>query len=350
MKRIAVLGAGSWGTTLALHLDRLGHQVRLWEFDAARAEELASTRLSLPFLPDHPLPGRLRVTGQLDEALAEADAALVAVPSHAIVSLGSALRRLPAGGPRLWVSATKGIDEESGLTPRPLLSQSGGLALEAIVVLAGPSFAADVVAGRPTAILASGDDPQRARRVQRLFSSESFRVYTNPDPLGVEIGVSLKNVIAIAAGLAEGLGLGRNALGALVTRGLAEITRLGTALGGRTETFLGLAGIGDLVITATSDLSRNFRVGFALAQGGELEQILKELQMVAEGVRTCRSALRLAARHRIELPICSEVKAVLYDRKDPPRAAVLDLMRRPLRAEFGGENDERGGGEALSLD
>jgi glycerol-3-phosphate dehydrogenase (NAD(P)+) len=204
---------------------------------------------------------------------------------------------------------------------------------ERIVVLAGPSFALEVAAGKPTAILAAGSEPEHCRRVQALFSSDSLRVYTSPDPLGVEIGVALKNVIAIAAGIAEGLDLGRNGLGALLTRGLAEITRLGVRLGAHPETFLGLAGIGDLVITSTSRLSRNYRVGLALAQGCPLEQILNEIGMVAEGVRTCRSALRLAGRLDLELPITRQVHAVLFEGRDP-RDAVLELMRRPLRPEF----------------
>ncbi|MBD3235956.1 MAG: NAD(P)H-dependent glycerol-3-phosphate dehydrogenase, partial [Candidatus Eisenbacteria bacterium] len=191
--------------------------------------------------------------------------------------------------------------------------------------------------GRPTAVLAAGADPVRSRRVQALFATDSLRVYTSDDVRGVEIGVALKNVVAIAAGLAAGLELGHNALGALLTRGLAEIARLGVRLGGRMETFLGLAGIGDLVITCTSPLSRNYRVGFALARGRQLEEILSEMGMVAEGVRTTRSALALARERGVEMPITAEVHAVLYEGK-PPRAAVDDLMRRPPRPEiWGGE-------------
>jgi glycerol-3-phosphate dehydrogenase (NAD(P)+) len=333
MTRIAVLGAGSWGTTLALHLERLGQPVILWEFDPARAREVAHTRLSLPFLPGHPLPAGIEVTSDLAAALASAACAVVAVPSHTLVEVGEAIARIGAPQTRLWVSATKGIDEASGLTPRPLLSRAAGIAQDAIVVLAGPSFAVEVAAGKPTAILAAGCDEENCREVQQLFSSDSFRVYTSSDPLGVEIGVSLKNVIAIAAGLAEGLDLGHNALGALLTRGLAEVSRLGVRMGARPETFLGLAGIGDLVLTCTSPLSRNYRVGFALARGQGLTQILNEIGMVAEGVRTCRSALKLAEGLDVEMPITRQVHAVLYEGKDP-RGAVLELMRRPLRPEF----------------
>jgi glycerol-3-phosphate dehydrogenase (NAD(P)+) len=336
MSTIGVLGAGSWGTTLALHLERQGHAVRLWEFDAARAREVAATRLSLPFLPEHPLPTTIRVTASLEEALDAAPIAVIVVPSHAVRGLGE---QVAAGGatpgPEIWVSAAKGIEEASGLTPRVVFSRASGIPEERIVVLAGPSFAAEVAVQLPTAVLAAGSDAQATERVQAAFSSDAFRVYTSADPLGVEIGVAVKNVIAIAAGIAEGLGLGRNALGALLTRGLAETMRLGVRLGARPETFLGLAGIGDLVITSTSELSRNYRVGLGLARGRGLSEILIELRMVAEGVRTCRAIVELAGRHGVEMPITTQVHAVLFEGRDP-RRAVLELMRRPLRPEFRG--------------
>ncbi len=341
MSAVAVLGAGSWGTTLALHLARLGHAVYLWEFDPRRAQQVADSRLSLPFLPEHRLPPAIAVTSELSAVLTPAATVVLAVPSHTVRGVGDAVRGLlgdvaqRVGAERVWVSATKGIEEESGLTPRALFSRSAGMPERSIVVLAGPSFAADVAAQRPTAILAAATDMALAERVQSLFASDAFRVYTSPDPLGVEIAVALKNVIAIAAGIATGLELGRNAMGALVTRGLAEIMRLGVRCGAQPQTFLGLAGIGDLVITCTSTLSRNYRVGIGLAQRRPLGQILDELQMVAEGVRTCRAAVRLAQGMGVELPIATQVYAVLFEDRDP-RDAVLELMRRPLKAEFGG--------------
>jgi len=330
-----VLGAGSWGTTLALHLARRGEAVTLWEFDPRRAAEVAQTRYSLPFLPEHPLPEAVAVTSDLERALAACGPVVIAVPSHVLPELAPRLRPYAPQPERLWISATKGIDEATGLTPGPLLGAQAGLAPQRFVVLAGPSFAADVAAGRPTAVLAASDSSEAATAVQTMFSDDTFRVYTNSDPLGVEVGVALKNVIAIAAGLADGLELGANARGALITRGLAEIMRLGVRLGAEAETFLGLAGIGDLVLTCTSPLSRNYRVGFALAAGRELKQVLNELQMVAEGVRTCRSVMRLSALHQVPMPISREIHAVLYEAKDP-RAAVLALMRRPLTTEFWG--------------
>jgi glycerol-3-phosphate dehydrogenase (NAD(P)+) len=334
-----VLGAGSWGSTLALHLARQGIVVRLWEFDPPRAAEVERTRLSLPFLPDHPLPDAIRITADLDEALGGAAVGIVAVPSHTLRSVAKRLAGCPAagqGGPALWVSATKGIEEGSGRTPRQVLADAGPAALGDVVVLAGPSLAAEVAARLPAALLAAADRPEPAKRVQALFAAPYLRIYTSGDPLGVELGVSLKNVIAIAAGIVDGLGLGQNAMGALLTRGLAEISRLGVRMGASRETFLGLAGIGDLVTTCTSRLSRNHRVGLGLAEGRPLAQILAEMVMVAEGVRTTRSALELARRLDVEMPITEQMHAVLFEGKSP-REALAALMERPLRPEFWGE-------------
>lgn len=341
IKETAVLGAGSWGTTLALHLARLGQRIRMWEVDPRRADEVERSRLSLPFLPEHPLPETVRVTSDLEAVLKGAEIGLLVVPSHVLRSVGEKIARVRGRGaghaPPLWVSATKGIEEETGRTPSQVLSESAGIPRDSIVVLAGPSLAVEVAAGMPTTLLAASEDEEAAKTVQDLFAGPALRVYTNPDPLGVEVGVSLKNVIAIAAGIAEGLNLGRNAMGALLTRGLAEITRLGLRLGARRETFLGLAGIGDLVTTCTSRLSRNHRVGLGLAEGRSLSQILDEMMMVAEGVRTTRSALQLARSLKVEMPITEQVYAVLFDGKDP-RKALAALMQRPLRQEFWGEN------------
>ncbi|MCK4304284.1 MAG: NAD(P)-dependent glycerol-3-phosphate dehydrogenase [Candidatus Eisenbacteria sp.] len=337
---IAVLGAGSWGTTLALHLARQGRQVRLWEVDPPRAREIARTRLSLPFLPDYSLPQSIDVTSELGAALDGAAGALLVVPSHVLRSVGEAIERTRARSslqePRVWISATKGIEEGSGQTPAQVICESAGIPASRIVVLAGPSLAAEVAAQLPTALLAASENEEASRAVQRVFSSPSLRVYTSPDPLGVELGVSLKNVIAIAAGISEGLQLGQNAMGALLTRGLVEITRLGVALGARRETFLGLSGIGDLVTTCTSRLSRNHRVGLGLAEGRPLAQILDQMVMVAEGVRTTRSALELARSLGVEMPITRQVYAVLFERKDA-HAALADLMGRPLKQEFWGQ-------------
>jgi glycerol-3-phosphate dehydrogenase (NAD(P)+) len=343
LSEVAVLGAGSWGTTLALHAARLWHPVRLWEFDPERAAEVARSRLSLPFLPAERLPETIRVTSDLGAALESAEIAIIAVPSHVMRSVGEEVRAACAERKTMasviWVSATKGIEEETGKTPIQVFAESSGFPVRDLVVLAGPSLAAEVVSGLPAAVLAASENPDAASRVQSALSGPNLRIYTSADPLGVELGVSLKNVIAIAAGIVEGLDLGRNAMGALLTRGLAEIARLGMRMGARRETFLGLAGIGDLVTTCTSHLSRNHQVGLALADGRPLPQILDEMVMVAEGVRTTRSALQLAHRLGVEMPITEQVHAVLYERKDP-REALVTLMSRPPREEFWGEGHE----------
>lgn len=340
---ICVLGAGSWGTVLAIHAEHCGLRVKLWEFDAERAAEVARTRLSLPFVPEHHLSSDILVTSDLELALQGSDHLLVVVPSHALAAVASEVaqhwrrRILPSGA--LIISATKGLEEETGRTPSQVLSDTLGLGVEEIVVLAGPSLAAEVVVSKPTALLAAAESQTAAETVQQLLASHSLRIYTSSDPLGVEIGVSLKNVIAIAAGLVAGLDLGHNAQGALLTRGLAEIARLGLRLGARRETFLGLGGIGDLVTTCSSSLSRNHQVGLALAEGQRLAQILDNMVMVAEGVRTTRSTWALAQRFGLEMPITEQIHAVLFEGKDP-RQALSDLMGRPLREESWGEDDE----------
>jgi len=333
---VAVLGAGSWGTVLAIYAARRGHRVRLWEFDPRRAAQVARSRISAPFVPGHILADEILVTADLREALAGAQQALVVVPSHALASVSAAIGALRERSllppDLLWVSATKGIEEGTGRTPTQVLMKRAGLASDHLAVLLGPSLAAEVLAGKPAALLAASDAEGAALRVQEALASTQLRIYTSGDRLGVEIGVSLKNIIAIAAGIVAGLELGHNALGALLTRGLAEISRLGIRLGARRETFLGLGGIGDLVTTCSSRLSRNHQVGLALAKGERLEHILDRMVMVAEGVRTTRSTWELARKLGIEMPITEQVHAVLFEDRNP-RQALLDLMSRPLREE-----------------
>lgn len=340
---VSVLGAGSWGTTLALHLAQFGGPIKLWEFEPERAAAVAKSRLSLPFVPDFPLPDNIEVTSDLKSSLTGTDYILSVVPSHAVIPTATAIGRLRESGldlsQRQWVSATKGLDEETGRSPSQLLSDLLGLPHGEIVVLAGPNLAREVLASLPTATLAAAENLEAAIKVQKAFYSSSFRIYTNTDPLGVEIGVSLKNIIAIAAGIIAGLQLGHNAMGTLLTRGLAEISRLGQKMGAERETFLGLAGIGDLVTTCISPLSRNHQVGRALAEGRSLEQILDEMVMVAEGVKTTRSAYRLSKRLAVEMPITEQIHQVLFDGKDP-KQALGDLMDRPLRHEFWGETSD----------
>ncbi len=329
---IAILGAGSWGTALAVHLGRVGHDVRLWGRDAAFVEEMERLRANPRYLTDVQLPESAITTASLEEATAGATIVVVAVPSHGFRAvLEQAAPFISRGA--ILVSAAKGLETTSLARMSQILEETAGG--RPIVVLSGPSFAAEVVRGLPTAVLAASADTDAASRVQESFRGPAFRLYVTDDVPGVEIGGALKNVIAIAAGAVDGLGLGRNAMAALITRGLAEISRLACAEGGRRETLAGLSGLGDLVLTCTGDLSRNRRVGIELGRGRAIADILSGMRMVAEGVRTTGAALALGARHGIELPVASQMAAVL-DRRTSPRDAVEALMLRPQRPETDG--------------
>jgi glycerol-3-phosphate dehydrogenase (NAD(P)+) len=329
-ERVAVLGAGSWGTALAIHLARVGHGVHLWGRDAALVERMTRDRANAEYLPGAALPDAVFLTAALDEALADAALVVVAVPSHGVRAvIASAAPHLARDA--VLVSATKGL--ESGTLDRMsevLGEETAGI--RPVVVLSGPSFAVEVARGLPTAVLAASADATAASRVQEQFRGPSLRLYASDDVTGVEIGGALKNVIAIAAGVVEGLGLGHNAMAALITRGLAEISRLASAEGARRDTLAGLSGLGDLVLTCTGDLSRNRRVGIELGRGRRLEEVLAGMRMVAEGVRTTGAALALGGRHGIELPIAAQMAAVL-DGSTSPRDAVEALMLRRQRPE-----------------
>ena len=329
-EQIAILGAGSWGTALAVHLGRLGHAVTLWGRDGALVEEMTSTRSNGRYLPDVSLPEKVLPTAALDEALATATLVVIAVPSHGLRAvLRDAVPFLPRRAP--LVSATKGLEQHSHGRMSEVLAEETSNGYP-IVVLSGPSFAIEVANGLPTAVVVASADPQAAARVQDQFRGPAFRLYVTDDVTGVEIGGALKNVIAIAAGAVQGLGLGHNALAALITRGLAEISRLACAAGARRDTLAGLSGLGDLVMTCTGSLSRNRHVGFELGRGEKLDAVLSRTRMVAEGVRTTFAALALGERHGVELPIASEMSAVLQGRR-APRDAVEALMLRPQRPE-----------------
>ena len=324
----AIVGSGSWGTALAVHLARLGARPRLW----ARSAELAQmirTRGENPwYLPGIVVPPAVSPTHSMEEALSGADMVIVAVPSHGFREvLAAAAPSLEPGS--VLLSATKGLDADGPRRMSELMAEIAPRAPRA--VLSGPTFAREVALGLPTAaVVAAG--PGVAERLQRSLSSREFRLYTNRDIVGVEIGGALKNVIAIATGLSDGLGLGENARAALITRGLAEITRLGVALGASPLTFAGLAGIGDLVLTCTGSLSRNRKVGLAGGRGARLEEALGETRMVAEGIRNTVPALALARRAGVNLPICQEVGAVL-SREKSPREALTALLAREVRPE-----------------
>lgn len=329
MTRIGVLGAGSWGTTLADLLARKGHEVRLWAYEAEVVESINRRHMNELFLAGRPLDPKLVACSDPFEAVDGVPLILSAAPSHVVRAVTAPLEP-GVGRDTIVVSATKGIEAPGLCLPHEVLSES--LPGRPVVALSGPSFAAEVHDGQPTAVVAAARDPKVAAVVQEAFSTPKFRVYSNDDLVGVELCGALKNVVAIAAGILEGLGLGNNPRAALITRGLAEMTRLGLAMGAQPLTFAGLAGMGDLILTATGGLSRNRALGLALAKGERLAEYTATHRTVAEGVNTARSATGLAERHGVELPITAQVAAILFDDKSP-RQAVTDLMERTLKAE-----------------
>lgn len=331
-RTIAVLGAGSWGMAIARHLDRQGHAVRLWEFDPRAAAELAATRLLPTKLPGIRLPEAVTVTSDLPAAVTGADAIVFVTPSTALRA--TAARVAERGrSDALIVSLAKGIDVQTGERMTEILADE--LGRQDAVALVGPSHAEEVARDVPTALVAACADTEKAIATQTMFNSEFLRVYTSDDPIGVELGAALKNIVAIAAGIVDGLGFEStdNIKGALLTRGLAEITRLGVRMGARPETFAGLSGIGDLVTTCLSRHSRNRHVGEEIGRGKRLDDVLAGMTMVAEGVTTTRAALRLAAQHDVDMPIARAVGAVLFDGM-PPAAALAQLMTRPAQPEI----------------
>lgn len=330
--RVAVIGAGSWGTALGIVAGRAGHHVRLWSRDPRAVEAMRRERTNAKYLGGHELPATVLPTSDFEEALAGAEMVLLVLPSH--VTRGVLASMLPRLEERMiFVSATKGIETETGKRISEILRESLNERFEPrFVCLSGPSFAKEVAEGQPTAVVAAGSDPEETAAVQKALSFENLRVYTNTDVVGTELGGALKNVVAVAAGMVSGLGLGSNSVAALITRGLAEMARLALAQGARMETLMGLAGLGDLVLTSTGGLSRNRYVGQEIGRGRRLEEILGSMSEVAEGVKTTLAVRLLAARLGVEMPITEEVHAVLYEGKSA-RAAAEALMTRPLRGE-----------------
>jgi glycerol-3-phosphate dehydrogenase (NAD(P)+) len=333
--RAAVLGAGSWGTALAIHLGTAGRDVTLWGREPGLIEEMASRRANPTYLPDLTFPPLVQPMAELDRALDGARHVIVAVPSHGLRDVvRAAAPHIPAGA--VLVSATKGL--ETGTLDRMsevLIEETGGR--HPVVVLSGPSFASEVARGCPTALVAASTDLDAVRAVQEEFRAAYFRLYRSDDVVGVELGAAFKNIIAIAAGAVESLELGHNAMSALITRGLAEMSRLACAMGGRRETLAGLSGLGDLVLTCTGALSRNRHVGVELGRGRSLDSILSGMRMIAEGVKTTTAALALGSAHGVELPIAAQMAEVLAGRQHP-REAVGCLMLRPQRGELESES------------
>lgn len=328
-RTVAVIGAGSWGTALAVQLGRSGLAVRLWARDPALARTIADTHENPRYLPGVTMPESVLATLDHAEACDGADLVIVAVPSHFLRGVIQPMAAAVAPGAVL-VSATKGLEPSSALRMSELLAQV--LPGRSLAVLSGPSFAGEVAAGKPTALVVAAADARVARSLQERLSAPAFRLYTNRDLIGVEIGGALKNVMAIATGLSDGLGLGENARAALITRGLAEIGRLALALGGQPATLSGLAGLGDLVLTCTGSQSRNHRLGLAVAAGQSVARAEGSTPMVAEGVRTVASARMLARRAGVTMPICDEVFAVLFETK-PVKEALASLLARETRPE-----------------
>lgn len=327
--RCAVVGAGAWGTALADLLRRNGHDVSLWAFEPDVAESVSNNRENVRFLKGHELAEGIRASSDLSSVVSGAEMVVLATPSNVLRKVASAAAANVGQGVTAVV-ATKGIEQESCA----LMTDVVAVALPGrrVVALSGPSFASEVVRRQPTAVVLASEDEGDARSAQQAFNSPYFRTYSHRDVIGVELGGALKNVMAVATGVADGLGLGYNARAALITRGLAEMTRLGTSLGAEASTFAGLAGLGDLVLTCTGSLSRNREVGVEVGKGRKLDDVLRERETVAEGVIAAKSALALATKKGVVMPIVEAVNRVLFEGQHP-REAMAELMTRELRGE-----------------
>ena len=329
-RRIAVLGSGSWGTALAIQFARAGRDTIMWGIETHEIESMARERRNTTYLPDAPFPERLSVTTDLDTALAHAEDILVVVPSHAFREMLHRLVDAVADIEHLaW--ATKGFETDTGLLPHQVAEQVLGAEVPT-AVLSGPTFAAEVGVGLPSAMVIASGDADFALRLAESITTDNFRAYISTDITGVEVGGATKNVLAIGAGISDGLGFGSNTRIALVTRGLMEMTRLGVALGAKKDTFMGLSGMGDLVLTCTDDQSRNRRFGLALGQGADIDTARESIGQVVEGYYAALAVHRVAQQLDLDLPIVEEIYKVVYEQADP-REAVVRLMRRPITPE-----------------
>ena len=330
MKRLAVIGGGAWGTALSIVLAPRFETVRLWVYEGDVARRLQAERENDTYLPGFQIPENVSVTNELGIALEAAEVVLSVMPSHHVRKVYAQM--MPSlDESMVFVSATKGLEVGTILRMSEIIASVGGFPLQ-VAALSGPTFAKEVARGEPTTLVVASPDDHLNRRIQSAFSGPTFRVYTSPDPIGVEIGGSIKNVIAIGAGVIHGMGFGHNVTAALITRGLAEITRLAVAMGGRAQTLAGLAGLGDLVLTCTGELSRNRMVGIELARGRKLDEIVGSMKMVAEGIKTTGAAVELARRCNVEMPITEQMYQMLYHGVSP-REAIRRLMERSLKGE-----------------
>ncbi len=333
MENLTVVGGGSWGTALAIVLASRFERIRLWVYEADLAERMERTRENDVYLPGFQIPKNIHVASDLEESAEDAETILSVMPSHLVRGMYEQLASF-VNKRVTFVSATKGLENETLLRPSEIIRQilqKAGIEPR-IAVISGPTFAREVARFEPSALVVASSDSEVAEAIQAAFSSVTFRLYRSDDPIGVEVGGSIKNVVAIGAGVLHGMGLGHNAMAALITRGLAEMTRLAVALGGKPQTLAGLAGLGDLVLTCTGDLSRNRTVGIELAHGRKLEEIVSSMKMVAEGIKTTNAAVDLARRHSVEMPISQQMFEVLHFGVSP-REAIQRLMERSLKGE-----------------
>ncbi len=330
MEHITVLGAGSWGTALSVVLAQNGHQVMLWSHREEEAKRMQEEREQASKLPGVLLPENITVTGNMEAALKGNDAVILAVPSTAIRSTAAKLREYVPSG-QMIVCVAKGIEDETFLTLTEIIEEE--IPGVRACVLSGPSHAEEVGRQMPTTVVAGAKKKEDALYIQDIFMNSYFRVYTSPDVIGIEMGGALKNVIALAAGITDGLGYGDNSKAALITRGISELTRLGTALGGKTETFSGLTGVGDLIVTCTSIHSRNHRAGELIGKGYTAKEAMDEVKMVVEGVNSAKAALKLARKKGVNVPIIEKINAVLFEDKKA-EDAVKELLMRDRRKEF----------------
>ena len=339
MKRVSVIGAGSWGTALAVLLAHNGHEVTIWSHDPYEIEMLSTKREQADKLPGGKLPENVKVSSDMEESLKGMDVVVMAVPSPVVRSVAKQMAPSISDG-QIIVNVAKGIEDETYMTLTDIIEEE--IPNAEVCVLSGPSHAEEVGRGLPTTIVTGAGDRDTALYVQNIFMNPVFRVYTSPDILGIELGGSLKNVIALAAGIADGLGYGDNTKAALITRGIAEITRLGIAMGARAETFYGLSGIGDLIVTCASVHSRNRKAGYLIGKGYTMQEAMDEVKMIVEGVHSARAGLELSEKYGIETPIIQAVGEVLFDDKSP-RLAVDELMQRVKKDELAPELWETAG-------